>query len=231
MRSIVFDINQEAVIQYTKKLGKLHKSDLPLAIRSTLNDTAFEAYRKIPLFFNKNFTVRKKTFLRSHTSVVKSKNTFKVSQMVAQTGVIKGKSKAGDNLLQQEYGGTIADSEFIPLKTARIGKNERKLISKANYLKNIRSNKRMHQSNEFRKAAIKAGKGAFIMFNDLLVKIDAVKTHPLYIKSTPLYYIKEGKQAKVDKNPFVKPAALLASKKIKKFFIKNAQYRIKKRMK
>ena len=124
-----FDINMTEVIGFTNKLGKLHKSALPLAIRSTLNDASFETKKVIPLFFAKQFTVRKKNFIRSHTGVNKSKNTFNVNQMVAKVGLIKGRSDSGDDLIKQEYGGTIQNRDFIPFKDARVGKNERKIIS------------------------------------------------------------------------------------------------------
>lgn len=232
MPAAAFNINQEAVIQYTHKLSKLHKSDLPLAVRGALNDVAFEAKKKVPKFFESEFIVRKKTFLRSHTGVIKCPNTFDLKQMVSQFGIIKGKSNAGDNLVHQEYGGIIADSEFIPMKPARIGGNERKLVSKRNYLRNIKGKlkQRPHENNEFRRAAIKGGKGSILMFNDLVLRVDVVKTRPLFIKTTPLYYIKDGKKAQVKPRPFMRPASRFAMTKMPRLYIQNAEYRIKKRM-
>ncbi len=68
------------------------------------------------------------------------------------------------------------------------------------------------------------------MFNKLVVRIDKIKTHPLFIKSTPVYYIKDGKRAMVKKRPFISVAAKMASKETSAFYRKNAEYRIKKRM-
>ena len=231
-----FDINQNELIKFTKKLGKIHKSAIPVAVRKTLNDVAFEAKKVVPKTFDDRFIVRKKTFIKAHTGVKKSKNTFDLKKMVTQIGVIKGKSKAGDNLEQQELGGTIKDRDFIPLTSARIGKSEKKLVSKRAYLTNIRgkSAQTAHQNIDFRKAAIKAGRKGSVIFNNLLIRIDAiVKTgrNKLFIKTTALYDFKNNRSVSIKKTPFIAPAAKKASKKIPILFKNNAEKRIKRELK
>ena len=231
-----FNINQEELIKFTKKLGKLHRSALPVAVRQTLNDVAFEAKKEVPKIFGNKFTVRKKTFIKAHTSVIKSKNTFDLKKMVTQIGVIKGKSKAGDNLEQQERGGTIKNRDFIPLASARVGKSENKLISKRAYLTNIRGKaaQKAFQNNDFRKAAIRAGRKGSVIFNNLLIRIDAiVKTgrNKLFIKTIALYDYKNNRSVNIKKTPFIAPAAKKASRKIPILFKNNAEKRIKRELK
>jgi len=231
MQNKAFNINQDEIIKFTKRLDKLHKSDLPLAIRSTLNDTAFEAKRIIPIIFDKNFTVRKKTFIKSHTSASRSKNTFNVNQMYSSVGIIMGKSEAGNELEKQERGGVIRDRDFIPLDSARISKSEKKLVSKRNYLKSQKNRARKVKNKEsFEKAAFKLGKGGSIIFDGLLIRVTSVSKGGI-IKSTALYDFKKNRSVKIDKKPFVFPSSIIAQKKTPELYKKNAEFRIRKALK
>jgi len=211
-----------------------------------LNDVAFEAKKQVPKIFKNKFIIRKKTFIKAHTGVKKSLNTFDVNKMSSEMGVIKGKSKSGDNLEQQERGGTILNRDFIPLKSARVGKSEHKLISRRNYLSNIgRNHKRIKgpsspfKSQKFIKAAF-ADKTGYIVYNDLLIELRTVKKTrrkksgkggKLFIGIEPLYSYATNRVVKVDKAPFIYPAGKGASKKIAKFFKNNAEKRIKRELK
>jgi len=74
-----FNINTDKVVSLTNKLEKLHKSAMPVAVRMTLNDAAFDMKQiQIGRQFKGQFTIRKKNFIRSHTVAVKSKNTFRI---------------------------------------------------------------------------------------------------------------------------------------------------------
>jgi hypothetical protein len=224
------NINTNALVELTNKLEKLHKSAMPVAIRSTLNDAAFDMKQKTgPQEFDANFTIRKKNFFKSHTAVNKSPNTFKLKQMKAEFGIIKGKSEAGDNLEKQEFGGVIKNRSYIPLKEARTGKNPKKVLSRRFYLKNIKPRGRnIYKNQELIKAAFSAGKGGFLIYNEILFQVKTIskaKGGKLNLKLNPLYSYKEGRAVTIKKAPFMKPAADKTMRKIPDLYFENAKRR------
>jgi hypothetical protein len=230
-----FNINTSEVVAFTNRLEKMHRSALPVSVRGALNDAAFDMKQnQIGRTFDSQFIVRKKTFIRAHTAVNKSKNTFKLSEMQSEAGVIKGKSKAGDQLEIQEIGGIIGNREYIPMDTARIGKNKKKLVSRRFYLKNIKPRKegQKNQLNQdFIKAAFKVGKGGFIRYDDIVYEIRSIKKpsrSKIFIKSNPIYSFKNNRSVSISSAPFIKPAGEISLKKIPEFFIKQAKRRLKK---
>lgn len=208
-----FNINNVQVVELTNKLERLHRSAMPLVVRGTLNDAAFLARNKAISIFAANFTVRKKNFIRSHTGVNKSKNTFDIKQMVTEAGVIRGKSGPGDSLGLQEFGGTATDKKGIPTPSVRIGKSENKLISKRLYLKSLKGRGLISKN---RKSRIVASNKAIIQYNKG--------------KRFDVLYRFRGSR-KYEKSAFMAPAGIYASSKMVMLFKKQAKFRIEKMMK
>ena len=72
----VFDIDAKDVVKATAKLERLHRSALPVSVRGALNDAAFDMKKNtIEKHFKKNFTIRSRTFVRSHSRALKSPKT------------------------------------------------------------------------------------------------------------------------------------------------------------
>lgn len=232
-----FNINTTEVVALTNKLEKLTRSDMPLAVRGTLNDAAFDMKQiQVEKIFTRNFTIRKKTFIRSHTAVIKCANTFDLKQMKAQTGIIKGKSQAGDQLIYQEFGGTIKNRDYIPTKEARVSKSSKKVVSKKYYLKNIKpkKNKTKYQNQEFIRTVFKLGKGAYIRYNNILFEILTIKKPSrlyLYIKTKAIYWFKKNRSVRIKRRPFMKFAGKMSAKKMPAFFKKQAKRRFEKYLK
>ena len=60
-----FNVNTDEVVRLTNRLEKLNKSAMPIAVRSTLNDVAFQSKQThLPKEFDKKFTIRKKNFIK-----------------------------------------------------------------------------------------------------------------------------------------------------------------------
>ena len=98
-----FNVNNHEVIKLTNTLDKIHRSAIPVSVRGSLNDAAFDMKKNtLGREFNDIFTIRRPTFLRSHTAANKSPNTFDINKMESSAGVIEGKSLAGDQLELQE---------------------------------------------------------------------------------------------------------------------------------
>ena len=229
-----FEINKSELVRYTNTLEKLHKSALPIAVRSTLNDAAFEMKKtEIEKSFQSNFTTRKKNFIKSHTLARKSKNTFNINQMVAKTGVIEGKSQAGDNLEVQESGGRITNRENIPLDTARTGKNNAKLVSKKYYLNKVKGKHKAIKKGDnklFIKAAFAAGKGGHVIYGKVLHEITSIRRlrRGPSIKTRPLYSVKPNRSVPIKKTSFMSEAGKMTLKKIDKLYIEHAINQINK---
>jgi hypothetical protein len=227
-----FDINMTEVIGFTNKLSKLHKSALPLAIRSTLNDAAFEAKKVLPLVWDKNFTVRKMSFIKSHARVNKSPNTFNIKSMVSEIGILKGKSKAGNRLAFQEVGGII-ESHFMPRDVARDGSTRSGKISKRAYFQrnNIRKANNKQQFIKMAYMNAKSNKSDLIWYKDLVFNVDSFSSSggQLDIKYDVLYSTKESKVS-IEGRGFIRKSAKLAIPKMPTFYRKNAEFRIKKEM-
>jgi hypothetical protein len=231
---IQLNVNTDELVVYANKMERVHRSALPVAVRGSLNDAAFDMkIKQIPLTFDRQFVERKKNFIKAHTAVNKSKNTFDVNQMASEAGVIAGKSKAGDNLEKQEFGGVIKDRDYIPMTPARVGKSSKKLVSRRFYLKNIKpqKGKKRTRNQQFIRAAIKAGKGGFVRYDDYLFAIRTVKKPSrggIFIKADPIYSYRKGRSVSVSKASFIEPAGEMSAKKIPAFFIKQAERQLKK---
>lgn len=227
-----FDINTDEIVGLANRLEKLHKSALPVAVRQTLNDAAFEAKQKhLPRVFESAFIARKKTFITSHSSVNKSSNTFNISQMASEMGIIKGKSDAGDEMDKQEFGGAIQDRTFIPMDESRVSGNKTKLISRKNYLKNIKTKKGKHRfkNQELIRTAFRVGKNGHLIYENILFQVRRLvkKTkNKIFIKLKPLYSYKKGRSVNLSKKPFIAPSGEMAAKNIPNIFLKNASYQI-----
>ncbi len=240
----ILNIDDSENVALTNKLEKLHKSAMPVAVRGTLNDLAFEAKKKhLPRTFEKAFTVRKKGFVNSHSRVNKSPNTFKLSEMEAEMGIVQGKSDAGDELKKQEFGGQIKGRDYIPLPGPSGGKGKArtsgsygKTVSKRYYLTRIEPEKHkpVFKQQGFIRAAFAAGVGEFLRFGEVLLEIKKLskpsRDH-VFIKAEPIYSYEQGRSITLDKRPFIQPAGVLAQKSTNKIFREQAKKRFEKYMK
>ena len=234
MNNNFVNINDKELVLLTRKLEQLHKSAMPVAIRGTLNDLAFDMRITSQKTFQHNFTIRKKSFLRSHSTVIKSPNTFDLKQMQSSFGIIKGKSQSGDDLQTQEFGGIVKNRDYIPFKTARTAKSENKLVSKRYYIKKIkpRKNKSIYRNQELIKTAFKVGKGGFILYDDILFEVRTIKSRPKFkINLKPLYSYKNARKVKIKKDPFLLPAQNITMKKVANFYTIQANRRFQKYLK
>ncbi len=238
------NIDASENVELTNRLEKLHKSAMPVAVRGTLNDLAFEAKKKhLPKTAEKAFTVRKKGFFSSHSRVNKSPNTFKLNEMQAEMGIVQGKSDAGDEMKKQEFGGQIKGRDYIPLPgptgtggRARTSGSYGKTVSKRYYLKRIEPEKHkpVFKQQGFIRAAFAAGKGGFLRFGEVIVEIRKLKKpsrDSVFIKAEPVYAFEEGRTVNLEPRPFIKPAGEKAQLSANELYIKQAERRFEKYMK
>jgi len=231
------NINTAAVVSYTNKLEKMHRSALPVAIRGALNSAAFDVKQKtMPFTAKAEFEQRNRTFFKANSRVVMAKG-FNTKTMKSLVGFTENKLKGGDNfavkdLAQQEHGGKIDKKSFIPTDEARGGSATKAVrpmnrLSRINKVVNASKSSGGSLKQRFLKAAIRAGKGGHVLGNfpnQKLYKITSIQKRAgkLKIRTKALYSFKPGRSVRVKATHFMRTASLMSGNKIDQFFIKEA---------
>lgn len=251
------NINTDAVVGLANKMDKMHRSVLPVAVRETLNTAAFETKRIIPRVADEHFVIRSKSFFRAFSRVQKAKG-FNVNSFEAIVGMIDAKpgrqsEQAGRNMKQRQVGGTIGGRTFIPLPTARSGKNPKRMVRRGLRLSDLdaglnraldtRRSKGRTRQQRFVKSAIYAVKkfGPKVLIThrgqDGAVRLflieqrggGSLKTREFALQVTPIYTVEPGRTVNAGKVvPFTDIAAREVQKKLERIFVKQAEFRIKK---
>lgn len=249
MDSKVIKIDSSELKRYEKKLNDLHRSAFPNAIRSTLNDAAFEMKKNnLHTSAAKNFKhTRSKSFFKKFSGVKKAKG-WDINKMYSEIGMLdmgnKSARKAVENMKLHEIGGVIDDGSQY-LKGSRVSESYSKLVRKVNYYdknrvvsgrSSLRNGKGTRKSKFVARAyrSLKEGKPIFMnsMKGNILVQVHNIQHRnkkKVRIKSTLL--MKERDSVKITPNKFITKAAGVTQKDIPLNFQKNAEYQIKKRMK
>ena len=203
-----FNINNSDVVELTNKLERLHKSAMPVTVRKTINELAFNAKQKqVRKVFEDQFTIRRKGFIRSHTGVNKSPNTFDIKKMRSEFGVVKRDSSEG--LERQEYGGKNNAKRIVQTK-ARIGETEKKRTSRKYYFNKYKKAKNGQVERTKQHTIIKTD------YSILMVEKGS--------KWSTLYRLK--RSSNWDEKPFIEPPAKLAHLQTEKIFRNLAKKRL-----
>lgn len=240
----ILDIDNREVRAFTKRLAQMHRSDLPIVVCQTLNDMAFDAkQRTLPASYNKTFTRRNKTFLKSQSGVQKA-DGWDVNRMYSQIGITpKGNGEeAAKELTMQEFGGSKKKS-MVYMRNAR-GGNNRRPVQNANYfnkfqkIKGEHANVRRHsRKSNFIASAIIAHKLGKLLIWDSKSGQTVFLINSIYlgagkvakVNATPIADYESGRQIRLKARPFLKPATQMSYSKQDGFFRVNAIKRFKKK--
>lgn len=249
MRAVVLDINADAVVRHSARLGELSKSALPVSIRQALNRAAFDVKTVTMPETSRIFIHRMPTFFKSQSKVDPAIG-FDIHTMEAVVGFIPGgadkeKGHATEDLEEQEHGGNIDSRAFIPLRTARVGRNWRRNVRTDLRLSKIRrqifdsENENLHgtanDKEAFTLSAIYAQRGGFVIGNiknskghRMLMRIDSVKRKgkDTEVHSTPIYSVEGGRSVKPKATHFMEKASNMSAAKIERFYRQEADKRI-----
>jgi len=129
---IKIDINSDALVKYTQKLEKMHRSALPVTVRETLNDAMFDMKKRtLPISADRKFNVRNPTFFKAMTGVSRAAG-FDIRKMSATVGFNVSSNKSGSSrksaeaavrgLERQDVGG-VGNENAIYLEASRGGSN------------------------------------------------------------------------------------------------------------
>jgi hypothetical protein len=238
------NIDNDALVKLTNTLEKLHKSAMPVAVRTALNSAAFDVKTNTLLkTTNKKFTTRQKNFFKANSRVEQAQG-FDLRSMQATIGMVEGGLKGGNNyavkdLEQQESGGMIDGKSFIPLKSARSGGSNAKAVRPQNRLSgiknivNARNAKGVNNKQKFVKSVIHAGVGGHVLVDingkRILWRVNSLnKTSGGNFKLTALYSFEKNRKVKVNNRNFMKESALWSGSKIEQHYIKAAEKQIAK---
>jgi len=223
------NINTTEIVAFTNKLEKIHRAALPNAVRSTLNDLAFDVKSNtLQSVTNSTFIKRKPSFFRAFSRVDRAVG-FNIKTMVSSVGMRK--DTATEGMDSQEKGGSEKRA-LIATDKARAGKNPKKLVTKRNKFRGkniVKANGRSKQA--FLRAAYwgykKYGKGVIIRTYNGMFRINNIRKNQ-GIKTERIWSFKKNRSVSVKATRFMEKSALKSTSKMPSIFTKNAQFQIKK---
>lgn len=243
------NVNSRALIRYTAALDKLHRSDLPIAIRNTLNNAAFDVKRNtLHKSAKQNFAhIKQQNFFKRFSGVDKAVgfniNSMRSTVGMQDSGQRSAKTAIG-NMMKQEIGGVIDDG-FSYLKGARGEKLHGKVLRENYYDKNkvVSGRSRVGKGSlkskfvarayrsyrENKPMFINTVKGNFLMKVTAIWKKGRRGTDGIKIKTQLL--MKEREAVTLKPTKFMTEAAKMTQKKISYLYVIEAQKRINKVMK
>lgn len=241
MENVEFKLDTKEIEAYSKKLGTLHRSAYPSAVRATLNGAAFDVkQRSLLVSAQQNFVERQANFFKAN-SKVKPASGWDVQGMKSIVGMVplKGTNKAVDDLEQQEHGGIIKGRSFVPLDSARKGGNYENLVENKNRISKVKKvfragrQRKPTRGQRFVSAAFKAGVGGLVIGeNSIAYRVDRLrKRGNKKLDITPVYKFKKRGAVKIKKaTHFMENAAKESAKKMPQIFKKEAEFQFKKHL-
>jgi len=247
----VFNVNSAALSVYVAVLQHMKKSALPVAIRQTLNDMAFDTKTNtMPAEAHKDFIHRKDTFFKANSRAEVAKG-FDVNTMRSQVYFKpkeKDKSHSVEDLEEQEEGTPIKYSRaFVGLATSRSSnrwnknirnRNRRNNMPDAIDAKNYVSKYAPTDKSKYVAAAIWAAKtGALVIGNKVNGRGNKMAWRPdhlnrfngdTFVVATPLFAVKRARIVKPPATHFMRDASEESLRKGDKFFAKNVNLQIAK---
>lgn len=224
------NVNSSALVELTNQLSKLNRSAFPIAVRSTLNDAAFDMKTKTLMDSSqKSFVNRQQNFFKANSRFEKASG-FNVDNMQSIVGMVDDTLKGNSNyavkdLEQQESGGTIKRKAFIPTDKARSGKNKlvrpNARLSAIQRIINVANATGKNPKEQFVKSSVFAGKGGFVLSKGILWKINSVKRLKggnTVFNKTALYSYKPSRTVQVKPHHFMQKAGIESAQKMEAFF-------------
>lgn len=238
---IQVNIDTSSFAEYTQKLRRLHRRELPLAIRNTLIDVMVETKRLIPISAKRKFIIRNKAFFKAFTGFKKA-DGFDISKMNSRVGILSDKggkgSKISEGLKAQEKGGTTNGRKLISTDLARTGNSNKGKVRQKNRFQNQSGFEKATKKDFIRKIyrAKKSGKNVLLKNGSkgTVFKIGELssnrRTGKTKFNLTPIFTYRNTKKVNLRERGFIKEASLLASRKMPEMFVKQAEFRINRYM-
>lgn len=246
MAEKIINIQADEFVRLANKLEKIGRSDLPLAVRGTLNNMSFRMKGsggqrgQIDKQAEHDFEYRRsKTLMKTITGVSKATG-WNINKMQSESGIIKksGLSEVAEGLADQQTGGSTKQ-KATPLSSSRTGKRHGRKVRQQFLLKQIESAYKVKRKRgkRFIQLALRAertgrpiiitGKGG----DDYLGFIKRYKRTSRGIDFTfdwKYRFNRDGKVNLKEKHPFIENAAKIVGRGMSKEFVEQANKRINK---
>lgn len=246
MSSFRFNVNTEGVIHLTLRLERINKSAFPSAVRSTLNDAAFEMKQKNILeSARKNMNVKQSNFFKANTGVERARFSRNVESMQATSGFINKRGIKANKAV--EYGmeaneiGAVDTTGLMYKKATRTGRGlvrrnkyyDKGKVTKSYLRSNIKTKKTTKGSYVQRAFASLVDKAPVMVDTKvgramIMVKSITNVKGKLRIKSDLLMMDRTVKKAKAKATHFNREAAQKTQKQMEGFYLKNAEFHFNK---
>lgn len=169
-------IKSDELAIIANKLDRMHKSDLPIAVRSTLNEMAFRMKKKeIADSAKREFDYKRTNIVQNLTRFEKAKG-FDIARMKSKAGITEQprRQKVARGLAAQEKGGKLQGKSTPTLK-ARGGSASSK-VRKANRMQSNRmvDARNARRQNFIAAAAIAKKNNQFLLVSTNSGSVDAV---------------------------------------------------------
>lgn len=226
----ILNIDSNAVVQQTNRLERIRKIAVPNAARNALNDTVFDVKTNtMPASAKSEFTQRSPNFFKANSRFEKA-NGFDLRTMVATVGFVdKAKNNyAVKELEQQEHGGEIRHRTFVPMRQARVGKSDSKMVranARLSKIKNIVRSRSNTGKSFIIAAKLAQKKSGYFIHKNTLFSVSVIGSE---LKPTPLYNFKDNRSVRVKPTHFMKDASIESAKKMEGFYIKQITRQIQK---
>jgi len=232
MSNFVVDIDSSEVREFTKKLREMHRSNMPIVVRNTLNQLAFDVKKNELLkSADKQFILRNPSFFKRYSGVKKA-DGWNIGTMQSEVGIIPGENIAAGLLEKQEHGGTITHRAYIYMDTSRIGKNKKGKVQRQNYIgtRGIlrgKSNQNRSPKAQFVANAIKAlqtnndilqeKNGKIKLMRVLSIQQNRI-SRKIFVKMKYIASYEKDRSVHVKARPFLKNASEITYKKAEQIF-------------
>ncbi len=218
---MILNINTDAVVKHSAQLEKLRKSAIPLAVRGALNDAAFDVKTKTMLKQAKSRFMSRTindNFFRANSRVEKATG-FEVNSMKSLVGFFSNNLRSDRGAQKDNFAVKDLEAQEYGLKNANV------IIAR-----NLAGASKKEQ---FIRAVFKAGAGRYLIGDkekgqNLLYRVDALDIETRRFKLTPLYSYKPGRGIKVKQRNFMRTASNESAAKLEQFYVKQAEFWIKK---
>lgn len=242
----MIQIDAKDIIDLSKKLSNASRSTFPVAVRSTLNDMAFDVKKNqlIQTLKNKSgMIIRNESFFKKYSGFQKATG-FEISSMYSQVGMIPSgnATRAVNRLETQDEGGNLINHDFVPDKNARQGNSRSGKVQKNKYLDKIKLIAKVNWGDKqqlIREVAysnIRNGQssvnGNSILYGNIVYKILSFKrirsndTIKLHFKK--LYTYEKNRKINVKPHRFMEKSAIPEGKNMQQFFNSNIEKQLKR---
>lgn len=241
----MIEIDVKDIKNMSAKLAKASRATFPVAVRSTLNDMAFDVKKNqlIPVLKNKSgMTIRNESFFRKYSGFQKAEG-FKIESMYSQVGMMPSgnASKAVNRLDEQDIGGTLGDRNFVPDENVRQGKTRSGKVRKSGFIQRqkliakVSWGDKQKLIREVTGSKIKSGgkgKGNVIIYGSILYEIVGFKrirkNNTIKLHLIKLYSYDKGRKIAVKPHRFMQKSATPAGNKMQEFFNANMAKQLKR---